>query len=810
MKQILQIHRMLKGLNDLSTNNPITLSNRKSNYLDDSMFFEDKDHGIKIISSIQKSTMKKLFTLFICLILSLNSFAVARWVNNQGATRPASVTINSIPVATAPTTYTTIQSAIDAAVSGDYVYITDGEYRNPNEFTSSNCSLFGVVQDMGLYLHLNFKSNITLTSESGDCCGSSARLVGYGFDFHAGSNITVQGLKIDSVRVNAFWNSNCCNHLPTQSVTIKNNYISNTRGHGIKTDGLEDYSRTGWQITGNYFENIGFYNGNGNCLTPAAVSAMWLSNPNTFTIQNNRIINTKWAGILCQGFYGVVISGNRIDKTVDAGIQLGVANPGAYQNGANVNNNKITNANTGQTLHIGAITLYPNNISGISITNNDISNSFNGIAAGIAGWQNSLDTKNINNNNIYNLSPGSFGVTHILQTGTGGTGCACGVQDDLNLYNLTNNYWGSSTGPTYVTNPGGTGVALRKETLPQGGVIHSLNDFGFTPYLTSPATVTSITNAEINLQGNSTDISDGDNTPSVTDNTQFGNANVGGSISKTFTIQNTGTVNLSVSSITSSNGLFTVSALSPASPIAAGGSASFSITFSPTTAGSQTSTIIINNDDCNESVYNFEISGSACSEVAWYLDVDNDGYYIATQVSCTSPGVGWHIAPVNGPGDCNDNSNLIYPGITRSCYSGPSGTAGVGVCHAGTQTCQTNSSWGPCNGEVFPTAEVCNGLDDDCDGQVDEGIIGAEINLQGNGVNILDGDVTPALTDHTNFENVLVGNNFVRTYTIQNTGTIDLNVSGITSNNSTFAVSALSPASPIPSGNSATFTVTFT
>ncbi|MBK7761811.1 MAG: choice-of-anchor D domain-containing protein [Bacteroidetes bacterium] len=557
--------------------------------------------------------MKKVIQLlFICIFISFNSLGVARWVNNQGATRPATVIINFAAVATAPTTYTTIQSAIDAAVYGDFVYITNGEYRNPNEFTSTNCSLFGTAQDMGLYLHLNYKQNITITSETGDCCGSSARLVGYGFDFHAGNYITIQGLKIDSVRVNAFWNSNCCTHQPTSNVTIQNNYISNTRGHGIKTDGLEDYVRTSWNISNNYFENIGFYNGNGNCLTPAAVSAMWLSNPNQFTIQNNRIINTKWAGILCDGFTTVTIASNRVDNTIDAGIQIGVPSTSPFYNpgGANINNNTITNANTGHTLFTGAITLYPNNLSSISITNNDISTSFNGIAAGIAGWQNSLDTKNINNNNIYNLSPGSYGVTHILQTGPGGTGCTCNVPDNLNLYNLTNNYWGAATGPTYPTNPGGTGVALRKETVPQGGVIYSLNDFGFTPFLTSPATVYSINSTEINVQGYATSIADGDATPSFADSTNFGNAIVGGSETRIFTIQNTGTVTLGVSSITSSNALFTVSALSSPSPITPGNSASFNVTFSPTSAGLQSSTITINNDDCNEGVYNFDIQGT--------------------------------------------------------------------------------------------------------------------------------------------------------------------------------------------------------
>ena len=63
------------------------------------------------------------------------------------------------------------------------------------------------------------------------------------------------------------------------------------------------------------------------------------------------------------------------------------------------------------------------------------------------------------------------------------------------------------------------------------------------------------------------------------------------------------------------------------------------------------------------------------------------------------------------------------PGRTRSCYTGPAGTAGVGVCKAGSQTCQSDGTWGPCNGEVTPQSETCNGKDDDCNGQVDNGAL---------------------------------------------------------------------------------------
>ncbi len=53
-------------------------------------------------------------------------------------------------------------------------------------------------------------------------------------------------------------------------------------------------------------------------------------------------------------------------------------------------------------------------------------------------------------------------------------------------------------------------------------------------------------------------------------------------------------------------------------------------------------------------------------------------------------------------------------GTTRSCGSG------VGACQPGTQAC-AGGQWSACNGGTGPTAEVCNGVDDNCDGTVDEG-----------------------------------------------------------------------------------------
>jgi len=65
------------------------------------------------------------------------------------------------------------------------------------------------------------------------------------------------------------------------------------------------------------------------------------------------------------------------------------------------------------------------------------------------------------------------------------------------------------------------------------------------------------------------------------------------------------------------------------------------------------------------------------------------------------------------------------PGNEQGCYNGPAGTEGIGICRAGRQFCNADGSgYGACEGVVLPTAELCNGLDDDCNGRVDDGIVG--------------------------------------------------------------------------------------
>lgn len=74
---------------------------------------------------------------------------------------------------------------------------------------------------------------------------------------------------------------------------------------------------------------------------------------------------------------------------------------------------------------------------------------------------------------------------------------------------------------------------------------------------------------------------------------------------------------------------------------------------------------------------------------------------------------------------CDTQSGQCFPacvpGTSQTCYDGPEGTAQVGICEIGSHVCEPDGTWPTsCPGEVLPTLEDCeNGLDDDCDGNVD-------------------------------------------------------------------------------------------
>lgn len=141
---------------------------------------------------------------------------------------------------------------------------------------------------------------------------------------------------------------------------------------------------------------------------------------------------------------------------------------------------------------------------------------------------------------------------------------------------------------------------------------------------------------EMSVLGNNNAISDEDTTPSTTDWTDFGSVDKdSGSVTRTFTIKNTGTGPLELTGSPrvsiSGSGDFTV-VTQPSSPVAANnGTTTFQVKFDPSSTGTKTATLSISNNDSDENPYNFSIQGLGTvqtftiSDGSLVIDQDPDG-----------------------------------------------------------------------------------------------------------------------------------------------------------------------------------------
>ncbi len=78
-------------------------------------------------------------------------------------------------------------------------------------------------------------------------------------------------------------------------------------------------------------------------------------------------------------------------------------------------------------------------------------------------------------------------------------------------------------------------------------------------------------------------------------------------------------------------------------------------------------------------------------------------------------------APDSGPQACKPNE-------VKTCYAGPMSTAGVGICQVGLAAC-VGDRFGPCEGEILPEVERCDGIDESCALGPDDGCPSGAVEL---------------------------------------------------------------------------------
>lgn len=113
-----------------------------------------------------------------------------------------------------------------------------------------------------------------------------------------------------------------------------------------------------------------------------------------------------------------------------------------------------------------------------------------------------------------------------------------------------------------------------------------------------------------------------------------------------------------------------------------------------------------------------EDGATFCGRDCTALDDCPDGYSCEPIVNDAGEEISRQCLPETGTCTCNEDN----AGITRGCART---TVGIGTC-SGRETCEPDRGWVGCDAPV-PETEVCDATDNDCDGSVDENPEGAPL-----------------------------------------------------------------------------------
>ncbi|MFC6877827.1 choice-of-anchor D domain-containing protein [Flavobacterium myungsuense] len=326
------------------------------------------------------------------------------------------------------------------------------------------------------------------------------------------------------------------------------------------------------------------------------------------------------------------------------------------------------------------------------------------------------------------------------------------------------------------------------------------------------------TEQEIDLQGNATSIVNGDSTPSIADWTDFSTVTA----TRTFTIRNTGSLPLTIDSITIEGthaADFSITT-PPATTVAANSSTTFVVTFTPSAINTRTATISIENNDNNENPYTFAIQGFG---IIPEIDIQGNTISIPDSTVIVPTTSNWtDFSTVAGTRTFtifnNGNMTLNIGAITRtgthaSEFTITTPPATTVAAFSSTTFVITFSP--TAIGTRSATISIAN--NDSNETSYDFNIQGTgaarEIDLQGNSVSIPNNTPTASITTGSDFGPADINLATVtRTFTIVNTGSLPLTISNPTisgTNASEFSITANPSTLTIGAGAGTTFTVTF-
>jgi hypothetical protein len=266
----------------------------------------------------------------------------------------------------------------------------------------------------------------------------------------------------------------------------------------------------------------------------------------------------------------------------------------------------------------------------------------------------------------------------------------------------------------------------------------------------------------------------------------FTNVTVGQTQSQTETVKNTGGVNATISQVAAAGTGFSISGITTPVTLTPGQSASFSVTFAPTSAGSPSGSVTITSNASNPSL-SVALSGTAATAGALtgnptsfsFGNVQDGTSQSQTETLKNTGGENLTItqATVSGAG-------FSYTGLTLPLTLTPNQSSTFAVKFAPT-------SAGAVAGTLALTVSGASPL-----------------NLALSGTGVTPATLTANPTSFT-FTNVTVGQSQSQTETVKNTGGVNASISQVTVAGTGFSISGITTPLTLTPGQSTTFSVTF-